>query len=128
MRPIIALLLCAGSAFAEPTTMRLKIRPSTGELVATDRPCGDVIRQRLWRTLFESPRVEIIDDAMRGATRSSPGDPFIGEWIFSDRTYMIAVTQPRTRQQRYVRMSFTAIYPTGDAKCSERWVGLGEQW
>ncbi len=112
----------------EPTNLKLRLKPSSGELVPTDKPCGKIIQAELWDAIFKTPWLEIVDDSMQGATASYKGDPFLGHWRFVDKIYVISVTLPKTRKQRSVVTSFLISYTTPVGQCSEKWLGLSERW
>jgi hypothetical protein len=128
VRTALALLVAVSVASAEPVTLRLKLKPSSGDLIETAKPCGKAIRNELWQRLFDTPWIEIVDDVMHGASKNLKGDPFIGEYTFEYKAYAIAVSLPKTRKQRTTSVSFTILYTLPNGTCNEKWIGLAEQW
>jgi len=122
------LISTAAAEPAEPVNMKLRLKPSSGEMVATDKPCGKTTQKELWGRMFESPWLEIVDDVMKGASASYKGNPFIAHWKFADRVYVISVLLPKTRKQRLVVTSFLITYETPVGQCYEKWLGLSERW
>lgn len=131
MRTVLLLFMLSTVATAEPAepiNLKLRLKPSSGELVASDKPCGSIIRAELWRRVFETPWIEVVNDVMKGSTSSYKGDPFLGHFKFSDKVYVISVSLPKTRKQRTVVTSFLISYDTPVGSCYEKWLGLAERW
>lgn len=113
---------------AEPTNLKLRIKASSGELVQSDKPCGKIVQAEVWGAIFKAPWLDIVNDVLKGATSSFKGDPFLAHFKFADKTYVISVTQPKTRKQRTVVTSFLITYTTPVGSCYEKWLGLSERW
>lgn len=132
-------VICAIVEVANAAPLRLKVRPSTGELVKVEHPCGKEIAAALWKRVFRAFFVEVdedgkltawFEDAARLADRVIASEPFIG---FFDQdattTYVISV-RDRARGKKLVPVEIAIIVrkpgDRGDA-CSEKWLGLAER-
>lgn len=125
--PLLFMLFGLFASTAAADTKRFKLRGSTGELVDTGKPCGKVVRAQLWDIIFKTPKIEIVDDVMRGATKSLKGNPFVGTFLVSFATITVAITLPKP-DQRHVPTTVELSYVTSAGACSEKWLGLAEVW
>lgn len=142
MKTLLVLLLLTSATTAD--TLRLKVRPASGELIKTDKPCGKETVAAVWKIVFKAPYLEIVDDVMiaavgedkRAADRNAVGEPFVGFFDQSDKkTIAITIRRARAiteigRKATYFATEIAIIMrDTSDRQnaCATKWLGLSER-
>ena len=134
-KPLLITILIATSAHAD--TLRLKIRPSSGELVKTSNPCGKSVQAEVWRIVFKRLYIEIIDNKMtvafkdrsKSPDRHVAGDPFVGFYDYDDETIAISVYPKRTNKSGILVLTEVAVINRNSNTdvCGEKWQGSAER-
>ena len=133
---LLTIALLVGAAQAD--TLRLKVRPSSGELAQTPTPCGKAVQAEVWRIVFKKLYIEIIDNKMTVAfadRSKSPdrhvasGDSFVGFYDYDDETIAISVYPKRTNAAgTLVLTEITVINRNSKTDvCGEKWQGSSEK-
>lgn len=138
MRTVLLILsILTATASADPDTLRLKMRPSSGELVATSARCGKETEAAVWKLVARAPYVEIttdtmvaaVGDARRAADRVVAGAAIVGFYDQSDTKTIVLTVRRSQRKGRSMPLELSIIMRAGGERsetCAEKWVGLAE--
>lgn len=137
-------LVCVLSELANAAPLRLKLRPSTGELIKVDRPCGKAAQRELWSRVFRAFYIEVFErsEVPKGrmiaafGERAAPADrviaaePFEGIFDLADgRTSFTINVRDRMRGRHWVPVEVRIVIRGQDPAdvCTESWLGLAER-